>query len=208
MKNLLGSLTLVAGLALVATGCSAPTQPQAQPVIEQTSEVEEYVGVCINPETQNRVDDDYCEDGDDDYDAAFVPYFFPYGYMIPGVGSHVSGGHSSHKGPYVMGFNKTGGSSTGFKSTKKQYFTKGFTLPSNAKVKQAQTPAQPAVPATPAQPAKQAQPAVPAAPAQPAQPVVPVAPVAPAPKVETKTDTRPKNNYRSSTRSTTPRTRR
>lgn len=199
MKNLLGSLTLVAGLALVATGCSAP----AQPSIEQASEVEEYVAVCIHPETENRVDDDYCEEGDDDYDAAFMPYFYPYGYMIHGVGSKVHGGSKTHAGPYRLGFDKAGGSSTGFKSSKKQYFTKGYSLPSNAIVKPAVPKApQPATPAVPAKPAVPATPAVPAKPAAPA-PVVP----APAPKVEPKKDTRPQNNYRSNTRSTTPRTR-
>jgi len=195
-------LALAACVVIAASGCAAQ---QPQPQVQQVSDVEEYVGVCIDPETQNRVDDEYCEEDNDDYNPYFMPYFYPYGYMIPGIGLPVYGGHSSHAGPYRMGFDKKGGSSNGFKSTSKQYLTKGYSLPSNVNIKPAQPKtAQPAPPAglrtTPAPmrtdiPKAPVVPKTPAQPVAPAQPAKPAQPAAPAPKVDTK-PAAPKNNYK------------
>lgn len=192
MKKNLVPFFLAASVLIAASGCAAQ-----QPQVQQVSDVEEYVGVCIDPETQNRVDDEYCDETNDGYNPFFMPYFYPYGYMIPGIGLPVYGGHSSHSGPYRMGFDKKGGSSNGFKSTSKQYLTKGYSLPSNANIKPAQPKAtQPAPPAglrtTPA-PMRSDIPKAPARPAVPAQPAQPAVPAQP------KTDTKPaapQNNYK------------
>jgi hypothetical protein len=188
----------------------------------QASEVEEYVGVCIDPETQNRVDDDYCESDNNHYNPFFTPYYYPYGYMIPAVGYMVYGGNSSIAAPYRMGFSSTGGNSTGFRSTKSQYLPSGYSLPANAVVKPA-TPkaAQPAAPAnaskTPA-PVRTDIPKVTKPVTPPAKVTIPEAPKVDTSKktdttkktdTSTKTDTKPKNNYKapsSGLKSTTPRT--
>lgn len=87
----------------------------------------EYAGVCVDPQTQVRLDDDQCrcldpETGDwnnDDDDCRSRShtrshvgwYFIPYGLIAAGIGSRVGGGSFSRpSGTYnVGGVPRTGG---------------------------------------------------------------------------------------------------
>lgn len=209
MKKILLPLMLAASVLLTASGCGSP-----QPDIQQTSEVEEYVGVCIDPETQDRVDDDYCEGDRPNYNPYFTPYFYPYGYMIPGIGLPVYGGYSTVSSPYRMGFSKTGGSSTGYTSSGKQYVPNGYTLPSNAVVKPAQPKATQAAPpaglrTTPA-PVRTNIPKVTAPNPAPKSVTIAPAPAVDPKKATTPDKSKPQNNYKAPDsglkKSTTPKT--
>lgn len=123
MKKLM-LIAAAAALALGAlTGCSSP-QPAA------TTEVDEYIGVCMDKDTQNRVDDSNC-DGDTT-STHYSPYFYPYGAMIPGLGYHVIGGYNTIYAPYNMGFGSTGGSSSNYQPKTPLAYPKGYVAPPNA----------------------------------------------------------------------------
>lgn len=126
MKKLILA-TAAAVLALGAlTGCSSQSDG-----MEQTSnEVEEYIGVCMDSATQNRVDDDNCKS--EQNSPQYVPYFYSYGSMIPGLGTHMMGGYPTVYAPYHMGFGTTGGSSTSYQPKTPMAYPKGYVAPPNA----------------------------------------------------------------------------
>lgn len=94
----LGVTAVMAASSLTACGSDADDEP-------------EYAGVCVDPQTQVRLDDDQCrcmdpETGDwnqDDDDCRSRShtrshvgwYFIPYGLIAAGVGSRVAGGSFS-----------------------------------------------------------------------------------------------------------------
>lgn len=54
----------------------------------------DYAAVCVDPDTQQRVDDDECDD-DSDYNgtgSGFFWYYLGASSRVPGIGSTVSGG--------------------------------------------------------------------------------------------------------------------
>lgn len=75
----------------------------------------DYAAVCVNPQTQERVDDDQCHD-DHDYNgvgSGFFWYYLGASSRVPAVGHSVSGGGWSnpHTGTIQRGgLPKTGGS--------------------------------------------------------------------------------------------------
>ena len=104
IKNLL--IAVAAGIALVVvTGCGSGQQDNR----------EQAEAICVDPVSNNRVDDDYCDEDDDDYHPGYGYFFFMPGMHIPGMGQSAS--HGSRTQPpntraNFGGFNKTGGSYT------------------------------------------------------------------------------------------------
>jgi hypothetical protein len=62
----------------------------------------DYAAVCVDPDTQERVDDDECDDastnGGSGIGSAFVWYYLGANSRVPGLGSRVSGGTTSTSG--------------------------------------------------------------------------------------------------------------
>lgn len=71
-------LMAIPALALVLTACGSTGY-------DEDDYSEEYVPVCIDPETEERLEDDACEQGDDDFLlTALLVYMIASDY--PGVG--------------------------------------------------------------------------------------------------------------------------
>lgn len=100
------AVPVVAALILAA-GCATETAPA------------EYAGICVDPATGNRVDDDRCGEPDDSGHASGGGFFFmwmhtSYAGSVPAVGSRVPasvGARSVPRGtPVATGLPKAGGS--------------------------------------------------------------------------------------------------
>lgn len=95
----------------------------------------DYAAVCVDPQTELRVDDDQCDD-DDEYHGGggggFFWYYLAANRTVPGLGSPVSGGTwngSTLNGTVQRGGLPTTGGSTVKSSTTRGGFggsTKGF----------------------------------------------------------------------------------
>lgn len=99
MSLRIAALTTAAVLAVatLAAGCGSDTSASAS----------EYDAVCVDPTTQQRLDDDVCDD--DDHDG-YLLVFYPLGHAIPPVGGHATGyttsvpkGSTWHTGSPVRG---------------------------------------------------------------------------------------------------------
>lgn len=104
------SLGITALMASSLTGCSSSA---------------DYAAVCVDPETQERVDDDQCDD-DSDYNgggSGFFWYYLGASSRIPAVGQTTSGGTFS--GSSLNGSVQRGGLPTTGGSTVKSATTKG-----------------------------------------------------------------------------------
>ena len=85
------------------------------------AESADYAAVCVDPETEERVDDDECDSADDEFDddrpvgSGFFWYYIASSRSFPGIGSRVSGGtynYSSVSGKVQRGgLSSSGGSS-------------------------------------------------------------------------------------------------
>jgi hypothetical protein len=74
--------------AMLLTGCGASnTAPSAEAV----SSDDEYVQICYDKETEERVDDDHC-DGDLT-NSHYAPSYYHYDSMIPAIGTALLVGH-------------------------------------------------------------------------------------------------------------------
>lgn len=106
------SIGVTALMAAGLTGCSTSA---------------DYAAVCVDPETQERVDDDQCDD-DSDYNgtgSGFFWYYLGASSRVPGVGSPVSGG--TFNGSSLSGNVQRGGlPSSGGTSVKSVTKTGGF----------------------------------------------------------------------------------
>ena len=110
MRSTSISLGITALMASSLTGCSSSA---------------DYAAVCVDPETQERVDDDQCDD-DSDYNGAGSGFFWYYlgaSSRIPAVGSPATGGTWS--GSTLNGSVQRGGLPTTGGSTVKSATTKG-----------------------------------------------------------------------------------
>ncbi|MFY0407255.1 hypothetical protein [Solicola sp. PLA-1-18] len=93
---------------------------------------EDYQAVCVNPDNQERVDDDYCDD--DSNSGGYlgfvpVPYYFGSGFngRYPGVGDRVSGGTTTVPAGATVGRGKVAKSGgTGAKAIRGGGFGGGF----------------------------------------------------------------------------------
>lgn len=104
------SLGITALMASSLTGCSSSA---------------DYAAVCVDPETQERVDDDQCDD-DSDYNgggSGFFWYYLGASSRIPAIGQTTSGGTFS--GSSLNGTVQRGGLPTTGGSTVKSATTKG-----------------------------------------------------------------------------------
>jgi hypothetical protein len=104
------SLGITALMASSLTGCSSSA---------------DYAAVCVDPETQERVDDDQCDD-DSDYTgggSGFFWYYLGASSRIPAVGQTTSGGTFS--GSTLNGTVQRGGLPTTGGSSVKSATTKG-----------------------------------------------------------------------------------
>lgn len=81
--KLKATIALIAGSAIVLTACGSNDQ-DAQ-------------AICMNPQTQERVDDDFCEDDEMDY-AGYPWVFFLPNTHIPSTGTRLAPG-SYHNSP-------------------------------------------------------------------------------------------------------------
>lgn len=71
----------------------------------------DYNTVCIDEETRERVDDDYCEDDSySSYSGGYTWYYIGSGQRVPSVGSRVYGGSTSKpRGSVSGGSGSSGG---------------------------------------------------------------------------------------------------
>lgn len=103
-------------MKIIATIATLPLLFAGLTACADTSEPE-YAAVCVDPNTDERLEDDACEDGDDDYLAYAVLWYMALnsGHAYPAVGEEVDDDHFKRKLPkgkkYVLGLPKTGGSS-------------------------------------------------------------------------------------------------
>ncbi|HSU01693.1 MAG TPA: hypothetical protein VLK03_04010 [Nocardioides sp.] len=110
MRSASISLGITALMASSLTGCASSA---------------DYAAVCVDPETEERVDDDQCDD-DSDYNGSgsgFFWYYLAARSIVPGVGSTVSGG--TFRGSTLNGTVQRGGLPTTGGSTVKSSTTKG-----------------------------------------------------------------------------------
>ena len=110
MRSTSISLGITALMASSLTGCSSSA---------------DYAAVCVDPETEERVDDDQCDD-DSDYNgtgSGFFWYYLGSSSRVPAVGSGVSGG--TWNGSTLSGTVQRGGLSKTGGSTVKSSTTKG-----------------------------------------------------------------------------------
>ena len=110
MRSTSISLGITALMASSLTGCSSSA---------------DYAAVCVDPETQERVDDDQCDD-DSDYNgggSGFFWYYLGASSRIPAVGQTTSGGTFS--GSSLNGTVQRGGLPTTGGSSVKSATTKG-----------------------------------------------------------------------------------
>jgi hypothetical protein len=67
--------------------------------------------ICVDPQTEVRVDDDDCDGVDEDYDGTgggFYWFYIPSGHSAPGVGSRYNRSVGYYKAPSGTSFSKGG----------------------------------------------------------------------------------------------------
>ena len=110
MRSTSISLGITALMASSLTGCSSSA---------------DYAAVCVDPETQERVEDDECDD-DSDYNgtgSGFFWYYLGASSRIPAIGQTATGG--TFRGSSLTGVVQRGGLPTTGGSTVKSATTKG-----------------------------------------------------------------------------------
>ena len=110
MRSATVALGVTALMATGLTGCAS--EP-------------DYAAVCVDPETEERVDDDQCDD-DRDYNGVgggFFWYYLGASSRVPSVGAPVSGG--TYRGSTLNGTVQRGGLPTTGGSSVRSSTTKG-----------------------------------------------------------------------------------
>ncbi|VXB87639.1 hypothetical protein [Nocardioides sp. AX2bis] len=111
MRSTTVAIGVTAVMASGLTGCSSSA---------------DYAAVCVDPETEERVDDESCDDEQDDYNgtgSGFFWYYLAASRTVPALGSGVSGG--TFNGSSLSGTVQRGGLPTTGGSTVKSSTTKG-----------------------------------------------------------------------------------
>ena len=112
MRSASISLGITAVMASSLTGCASSA---------------DYAAVCVDPDTEERVADDQCDD-DSDYNGSGTGFFWYYlaaRSVVPGVGSTVTGG--TYRGSTLNGSVQRGGlPTTGGSTVKSSTTTGGF----------------------------------------------------------------------------------
>lgn len=78
-------IAMVITALVIATGCGV--------------DEEETRGICVDPQTEVRVDDDMCESDEFEYDSAMVIWWMRSGQSYPRVGQRVNKSHVTTKAP-------------------------------------------------------------------------------------------------------------
>jgi hypothetical protein len=107
MRSTSISLGITAVMASSLTGCATSA---------------DYAAVCVDPETQERVDDDQCDD-DGGGGTGFFWYYLAARSIVPAVGQTATGG--TFRGSSLNGTVQRGGLPTTGGSTVKSATTKG-----------------------------------------------------------------------------------
>ncbi len=110
MRSTSIALGITAVMASNLTGCASSA---------------DYAAVCVDPQTQQRVDDDQCDD-DSDYNGSGTGFFWYYlaaRSVVPGIGSTVGGG--TYRGSTLGGTVQRGGLPSTGGSTVRSSTTKG-----------------------------------------------------------------------------------
>lgn len=111
MRSSAVTLGVTAVMASGLTGCATTSA--------------DYAAVCVNPDTNERVDDDQCDD-DSDYNGVGTGFFWYYlgaSRLVPAIGGRVSGG--TFNGSGLSGTVQRGGLPRTGGSTVKSTTTKG-----------------------------------------------------------------------------------
>ena len=110
MRSSSVAIGITAVMAANLTGCSSSA---------------DYAAVCVDPETQERVDDDECDD-DSDYNgvgSGFFWYYLGASSRVPAIGQTATGG--TWRGSTLNGSVQRGGLPTTGGSTVRSSTTKG-----------------------------------------------------------------------------------
>ena len=110
MRSTSISLGITALMASSLTGCASSA---------------DYAAVCVDPDTQERVDDDQCDDASEDGGggSGFFWYYLAARSIVPAVGQTATGG--TFRGSSLNGTVQRGGLPTTGGSTVKSATTKG-----------------------------------------------------------------------------------
>ncbi|MDX6260808.1 MAG: hypothetical protein QOH84_2496 [Kribbellaceae bacterium] len=97
------TLGLTALVAASLTGCSSGDDEKA-----------DYAAICVDPETQQRADDDKCKD-DREYHGSGAGFFWFYmatrgGFLVPPIGGRYNAGDGSYTSSNLR--NSSGGTAT------------------------------------------------------------------------------------------------
>lgn len=112
------TIGLVSAVALVLSGCStAPADA-------------DEIGVCIDPKTEQRIDDDKCTDGSEGWESSDGSVWFWYatssGHNAPPIGQKVSKSHGYTGQPKAPYFARGGVPATGSVISKSTIARGGF----------------------------------------------------------------------------------
>jgi hypothetical protein len=110
MRSASISLGITALMASSLTGCASSA---------------DYAAVCVDPDTQERVDDDQCDDASEDGGggSGFFWYYLAARSIVPAVGQTATGG--TYRGSSLNGTVQRGGLPVTGGSTVKSATTKG-----------------------------------------------------------------------------------
>jgi hypothetical protein len=110
MRSASISLGITALMASSLTGCASSA---------------DYAAVCVDPDTQERVDDDQCDDASEDGGGGtgFFWYYLAARSIVPAVGQTATGG--TYRGSTLNGTVQRGGLPTTGGSTVRSATTKG-----------------------------------------------------------------------------------
>ena len=129
MKRFQGKMThtipLVSALAFVLAGCTV-SQAEA-----------DEIGVCIDPKTETRIDDDKCSDGSEGWESNDGSVWFWYstssGYNAPPVGQKVTPSHGYSGSPKTSAYSRGGVPTSGSTISKSTIARGGFGSGSSGK---------------------------------------------------------------------------
>lgn len=116
--SMVSTVGLVSALAIALSACSV-----------SPSEADE-IGVCVDPKTEQRIDDDKCSDGSDGWESDDGSVWFWYstssGYNAPPVGQKVSKSHGYSGAPKSSAYARGGVPTSGSTISKSSISRGGF----------------------------------------------------------------------------------
>ncbi len=112
MKNTIATVALTAMIAAGLAACG-----------ESSSDEPDYVGMCVHPETEERVDDDACDSDDSDYLTTALWWYMltSSSRSVPAIGQTYNPDHGTYKVPKGKTYTKGGLPKKGASTPKKAY---------------------------------------------------------------------------------------